>query len=271
MSWINGRPGTLLEVRDRGLQYGDGLFETLRIRHGAVRLLDRHWQRLTDGCRRLGLPAPAAGLRTELHRAAQGRRDAVLKLIVTRGVGPRGYAVPVPLRATRVLTRHALSGAARRASTAPQHARLCRTRLGCNEALAGLKTLNRLESVLARAEWSDARIWEGLMCDTDGHLVCGTMSNFFMRRGPFLCTPRLDRCGVAGIMRGWVMEQAAAFDLRAVEGRLRWDDLDESAEIFMTNAVVGVVSIASIAHGRRRLRFADFSTADALRGRLAGL
>ena len=271
MSWINGRPGTRLEVRDRGLQYGDGLFETMRVRRGAVRLLNSHWDRLATGCRRLGLPAPAARLRAELQRAAHGEREAVLKLIVTRGVGARGYAQPVPLRATRVLTRHPLSRAARQVAVVPQHARLCTTRLGCNEALAGLKTLNRLESVLARAEWSDARIWEGLMCDTDGHLVCGTMSNFFMRRGRFLCTPKLDRCGVAGVMRGWVLEQATAFDLRAVEGRLRWDDLDESAEIFMTNAVVGVVSIASIARGRQRLRFDDFAVADGLRSRLACL
>ena len=122
--------------------------------------------------------------------------------------------------------------------------RVCRTRLGMNPDLAGLKTLNRLESVLARGEWRDARIWEGLMRDVDGNLVCGTMSNFFIKRGPFLLTPMLDRCGVAGVMRRWVLEQAGRLSLRVLEGRLRWEELGDAEEVFMTNAVAGIVPVA---------------------------
>jgi 4-amino-4-deoxychorismate lyase len=141
-------------------------------------------------------------------------------------------------------------------------------RLGINETLAGLKTLNRLESVLARAEWTDTRIWEGLMRDTDDNIVCGTMSNLFMRRGSRLITPKLDRCGIAGVMRRWVLEQASGLELAVTEGRLRWEDLRGADEVFMTNAVVGIVPIAVIQHGRATFRLAERSTANAFRGLL---
>jgi 4-amino-4-deoxychorismate lyase len=137
-----------------------------------------------------------------------------------------------------------------------------------NPRLAGLKTLNRLESVLARAEWSDERIWEGLMRDVDGNIVCGTMSNLFLRRGSTLMTPVLDRCGVAGVMRRWILESAAELSLRTAERRIRWTDLGDAEEVFMSNAVIGVKSVGAIEHGRARLRPAAFDAASELRRRL---
>jgi 4-amino-4-deoxychorismate lyase len=143
--------------------------------------------------------------------------------------------------------------------------------MGINPRLAGLKTLNRLESVMARAEWSDARIWEGLLRDVDENIVCGTMSNLFVRRGSTLMTPMLDRCGVAGVMRRWILQAAGGLGLRPVEGRIRWQDLREAEEVFMSNAVVGVRSVAAIERGRERLRLPAFETADRLRARLDSL
>ncbi|MGB6356228.1 MAG: aminotransferase class IV, partial [Steroidobacteraceae bacterium] len=140
--------------------------------------------------------------------------------------------------------------------------------LGLNPRLAGLKTLNRLESVLARTEWSDARIWEGLMQDVEGNIVCGTMSNLFLRRGSILMTPVLDRCGVAGVMRRWVLQATGGLRLRAVERRIRWRDLGAADEVFMSNAIIGLKSVGAIEHGRQRLRPAAFDTANELRRRL---
>jgi 4-amino-4-deoxychorismate lyase len=268
LTWINGRAGDSIHVKDRGLSYGDGAFETMRVRRGAVRFLDYHLERLADACRRLKIKSPdRARLRNEIARIAALRAEGVLKLIVTRGIGARGYCLSGRERCTRVISLHPLSGAAR-AAALPKRVRLCAMRLGINETLAGLKTLNRLESVLARAEWTDTRIWEGLMRDTDDNIVCGTMSNLFMRRGSRLITPKLDRCGIAGVMRRWVLEQASGLELAVTEGRLRWEDLRGADEVFMTNAVVGIVPIAVIQHGRATLRLAERSTANALRGLL---
>jgi 4-amino-4-deoxychorismate lyase len=267
-TWINGRSRTTIDHRDRGLQYGDGVFETMRIRRRRIRLLDYHLQRLNEGCRRLKIDPPNAwALRRELEARAAKRGNAVLKLIVTRGVGPRGYRPGGKERCTRIISLHPLPRTVTGSMGEPVRVRMCNTRLATS-ALAGLKTLNRLESVLARAEWRDARVWEGLMRDVEGNVVCGTMTNFFMRRGSVLMTPMLDRCGIAGVMRRWVLVQARQLRLRPVERRLRWEDLGSAEEAFMTNAVAGVVSVALIQHGSERLELGNAELADRLRARL---
>ena len=269
-TWINGRKSTQIDARDRGLQYGDGIFETMRVRRGRVRLLEHHLERLFAGCRRLQIAGPSAlVLRKEIERIAALRSDGVLKLIVTRGVSVlRGYRPTGRERCTRILSLHALPRAVLADAALPARVRLCATPLGLNPRLAGLKTLNRLESVIARAEWNDARIWEGLLRDMDENIVCGTMSNLFLKRGSSLATPMLDRCGVAGVMRRWVLESAADLRLIPVERRIGWQELSDAEEVFMTNAVVGLRSVGVIERGRERLRRSAFETANLLRARL---
>jgi 4-amino-4-deoxychorismate lyase len=271
-TWINGRKSTRIDYRDRGLQYGDGVFETMRVRRGRVRLLEYHLERLYAGCRQLQIAGPSLlGLRRELEQIATRRSEGVLKLIVTRGLGPRGYRPSGRERCTRILALHALPKSVVTDAPMPMRVRLCATPLGVNPRLAGLKTLNRLESVLARSEWKDARIWEGLMQDVDQNIVCGTMSNLFLRRGSTLMTPMLDRCGVAGVMRRWILEAVGELGLSPVERRIRWQDLSEAEEVFMSNAVVGLRSVGVIERGRERLRRSAFETANRLRARLDAL
>lgn len=265
-TWINGRRGTTLDSRDRGLAYGDGLFETMRVRRGRIRLLDLHIARLTEGCRRLKLEVSAGALEREAAARASLRADGVLKLILTRGCGGRGYRPTGRERCTRVLSLHPLP--ATLAGAHPVRVRICRTRMGLNPDLAGLKTLNRLESVMARAEWRGERVWEGLMRDIEGTVVSGTMSNLFLRRGSTLMTPALDRCGIAGVMRRWVLERAQELKLRVWQGRLPLEALHDAEEVFMTNAVVGVVSVRLIETLERGVRFASIETAARLRERL---
>ncbi len=269
-TWINGRRRTTLDCSDRGLQYGDGVFETMRVRAGRIRLLELHLDRLYLGCRALKLKAPERpALRLELTRRASCRRNGVLKLIITRGSGPRGYRPSGVERSTRIVSLHALARRGSADESVPVRLRVCATPLGTNPALAGIKTLNRLESVLARAEWKDARIWDGLMRDADGNFVCGSMSNLFLRRGNLLLTPLLDRCGVAGVMRRWILQHAASLGLRAVERRIRWQDLRSAEEVFMCNAVAGIRSVRSIEGASRgTVRFRRWDSAERLRSLL---
>lgn len=268
-TWINGRKGATIDHEDRGLQYGDGLFETMRVCGGRIRLLEYHLDRLYAGLRQLKIRGRARlALRRELVRVAALRNAAVLKLIVTRGGGPRGYRPTGRGPCTRILALYSLP----RSVVADEHksvrVRVCATPLGLNPRLAGLKTLNRLESVIARSEWRDGRIWEGLMRDADENIVCGTMSNVFLRSGTSLTTPLLDRCGVTGVMRRFVLETAGELGLRAVERRVRWQDLRAAEEVFMSNAVVGVRSVRLIEHGSERLRYSACDAASRLRARL---
>jgi 4-amino-4-deoxychorismate lyase len=268
-TWINGREDTRVDAGDRGLQYGDGLFETMRVRRRRIRLLDHHLDRLVEGCRRLNIAAPdVARLRRELIRIALRRAEGVVKLIVTRGAGGRGYRPDGTERPTRIISLRPLPQRSAGPGRPPARLRLCDTRLSGAEALAGLKTLNRLDSVLARLEWADPRIWEGLMRDADDHIVCGTMSNLFIRRGTSLITPCVDRCGIAGVMRRWVMEEAGALGLQTREARIRWRDLARVDELFMTNAVAGVVPVRVLIHGRERIRLLRHRTARVLQRRL---
>jgi 4-amino-4-deoxychorismate lyase len=270
--WINGRPGSQLDARDRGLQYGDGLFETMCVRRRGVRLLDYHLDRLFAGCERLMIDPPEEKrLRREIEQTAARRQSAVLKLIVTRGVGARGYRPSGLERCTRLLMLDSLRRSPSARADGPVRVRVCSMRLATNPGLAGMKTLNRLESVLARSEWSDVRIREGLMLDDADHVVCGTMSNVFSRRGDVLMTPLLDRCGVAGVMRRWVLGEAAALGLRVMERRLRLPDLAAADEVFITNAVMGIVPVSEIIAARTRMRPAEGSGAQRLRTRLEAL
>jgi len=269
-AWLDGRPTRASCWRDRGLQYGDGLFETMRVYEHRIALLDEHLRRLGQGCRRLGLPPPPRGLRRELARAAQRCPHAVLKLVLTRGMGERGYRAPRPCRP------HRLMFCEPRPAAAPVHieavrVRLCRTRVSENPALAGLKTLNRLDSVLARSEWRDARIAEGLMRDHRGDIVCGTMSNIFIVRRGRLLTPALDRAGVAGVMRRWVLGAARRGGIPVREGRLSMSMLADAEEIFLTNAVIGIWSVGMLQLGSRRLRPASQAIATRLRREFAAL
>ncbi|HBZ93517.1 MAG TPA: aminodeoxychorismate lyase, partial [Pseudomonas sp.] len=216
--WVNGAPGEQLSVRDRGLAYGDGLFETIAVRGGRIPLLARHMARLADGCRRLSIPLDLPQMESELQAFAGQLGDGVAKLVVTRGEGQRGYAPPQPCQPLRILQAAPLPQYP--AVHAEQGVRLfpCETRLAEQPLLAGLKHLNRLEQVLARAEWQDAECAEGLMRDSHGRVIEGVYSNLFLVIEGGLVTADLSRCGVAGVMRAELLQQAQMLGL-AIELR----------------------------------------------------
>lgn len=241
MILINGKTGTQIDIADRGLQYGDGLFETIAVNDGACPYLDYHLQRLAQGCERLHLNfRDAAPLRGEIGRLAAGQRQAVIKVIVTRGAGARGYRPAAGHTCTRVVARYSRPDYPQRWKQEGIRVRLCRTRLGINPALAGLKHLNRLEQVLARAEWDDPDIAEGVMLDTGDRVIEGTMSNVFLARGGELMTPRMDQAGVAGVMRRIVLENASRLGLACRETSVTLDVLRGADELLMCNSLAGI-------------------------------
>jgi 4-amino-4-deoxychorismate lyase len=225
---------------DRGLQYGDGLFETALLIDGRVRFLDDHLQRLFRGCERLGIQAPERQtLIDEIAQVSAVANRGVLKIIVSRGAGGRGYRPPVAAAATRIVALHPLK-------ETTQHGlklRWCETRLGRNARLAGIKHLNRLEQVLAQSEWREGEFDEGLMMDTEGELVCATAGNVFAVRDGALITPDLRFCGVQGVMRAQVIKAASKLGLAVSEEPLWPHDLEVAHEIFITNAVRGIRSV----------------------------
>lgn len=246
-------PGTgWLDPRDRGLQYGDGLFETMAVRDGRIPWLPYHLRRLRAGCRRLHIiPPEAAGLRREVTALAAGQVRAVIKLIVTRGVGGRGYRPDPGAHGRPIIMRYPWPAQVEERSREGIRLRVCRTRLAINPALAGLKHLNRLEQVLARMEWrDDARYQEGVMLDSRERVIEGTMTNLFIVRSGCLLTPDLTASGVAGVMRAIILELAARHAIPCEVMALSLPDIAQADEIFVCNSVVGIWPVIGL--GRRR-------------------
>ncbi|WP_434653206.1 aminodeoxychorismate lyase [Pseudomonas sp. R3-56] len=239
-SWVDGQPADALSLKDRGLAYGDGLFETIAVRDGKLVLLEGHLQRLALGCRRLAISADWAVLNAELQAYAQQLGDGVLKLIVTRGDSLRGYAANPSAQARRIL--QGSPPAAYPLAHAEQGVQLfpCTTRLSEQPLLAGLKHLNRLEQVMARAEWSDTEHAEGLMMDMSGRVIEGVFSNLFMVHDGALITADLSRCGVAGVMRGQLLFQAESDGIATQVTDIRLEQLQRADEVFVCNSVYGV-------------------------------
>ncbi len=234
-------------AHDRALAYGDGLFETMRAHQGEVAWWDAHWSRLERGAARLRLALPQqTRVRSEVARLLDGR-DGVLKLQLSRGGGGRGYAPPMAPEPTWILSRHPVPPPYPGDGLA---LRWCDTRLALQPALAGIKHCNRLEQVLARAEWQDPEAMdsdadEGLMRSTDGDVVCATAANLVVLHGERWRTPPVDRCGVAGVCRQWLLDGFAI-----EQARLSIAEVETADAAVLTNAVRGILPVARL--GARR-------------------
>ncbi len=247
--WFHdGARQSTVAIEDRGFQYGDGLFETIAIRRGKPRLWAYHVDRLLAGCVRLGLAAPdAESLRERLDMAlAETSLDTiycVAKIIVTSGVAQRGYGRSMPTGASVWIGVFPSAPPAATKYLQGVDAIACTTHLATGATTAGLKTLNRIEQVLGRSECLAAGAFEGLMCDAEDRLICGTMSNVFLVRQNDIITPALTRCGVQGVMRRHVIESLSGTGRETVERDVPMGELQAADEVFISNSQFGVLPV----------------------------
>lgn len=252
---INGVPGDVIDIDDRAVQYGDGLFETIAIRQAAARFLTLHIERLQTGCARLSLDIPDEQLlRSELQQAlkisAADPGFAVAKIIISAGQGPRGYRRPKQLANTRMIRVFAAQPRPRDDYENGVTVTRCQTRLAQQPQLAGIKTLNRLEQVLGQNELHGSKFAEGLMFDTDDRLVCGTMSNVFVIKKNKVLTPAITRCGVSGVMRRKIVEIMEALDIDYEVVDVGRDAVAAADELFLSNSQFGVLPIRAYQQAR---------------------
>jgi len=232
---------------DRGLNYGDGLFETIRIQSGEMPLLSRHLSRLEAGCRRIGLAWPGRDeLGAQLSAAKTGMTHGVVKLVLTRGSGGRGYTPPAAAAVRQIISCHALPDYPREHYTVGVCVRMCHTRLGDSPDTAGLKHLGRLEQVIASME-PDEGAAEGLMRDTADRILEGIRSNLFLVRDGRLVTPDLTRGGVAGVMRAEILDIAARAGIPVQVTDIFLSELRSAQEAIMSNSIFGIWPVRKIA------------------------
>jgi 4-amino-4-deoxychorismate lyase len=240
MILVNGHEADSVDARDRGLAYGDGVFRTLRTRDGQPVWWSDHYAKLAADCAALMLGCPdEASLLAEVYRVAEAGEGAV-KILLTRGAGARGYALPTGQAGTRVVMSTPLPAYAQAAAPDDISARWCALRLARQPLLAGIKHLNRLENVLARAEWDDPAVFEGLLCDASGAVIGGVMSNLLMMRNGELFTPDLVQCGVAGVARTRLLRAAPRLGIPIHIARLSSDAILAADEVMICNSVIGV-------------------------------
>ena len=256
-TWIDGVAGTNVPADDRGLQYGDGLFETILVRGGTARFLDAHFARLARGCQRLGIAFSPGVLRADLQLALpRATASAVLKIVVTRGSAQRrGYAPQATTPARRIVSLW--PSAETSALESGVTLGIASTRAATNPALAGLKHLNRLENVLAAAE-IPAGAFDVLMFDSGDRLISGSACNVFIVRGGQISTPALESCGVAGVLRGIVQREAGRLGMTVTERALALTDVTGADEVFVTNARIGVVPVRAV--GEHSFRMTELAT-----------
>lgn len=248
MILVNGLQSEHIRVFDRGLTYGDGVFRTLLVRAGHPLCWTRHYDKLYADCAALDIVCPPETiLAAEMAHLIEESPDCVLKIIVTRGESQRGYAIPEHLEPTRILMASPFPQYPANYLTDGIRLHLCSTRLGMQPLSAGIKHLNRLENVLARREWNNLEIAEGLMLDMDGNVIEGTMSNLFLLKGKTLHTPDLGRCGVAGVQRQRIMDLAGRVGMTVRVENLPLSRIYDADEVVLCNSVFGVWQVRELA------------------------
>lgn len=237
-----------ISISDRGFQYGDGLFETIAIRNGQPRLWRYHVDRLTRGCKILGIKMPpeselSEGLEHALRNSDVLAAYAVAKIIISAGVGLRGYGRALADSPSVLFRAFPAAPLALESYSGGIDTVMCETRLASDSATAGLKTLNRMEQVLARSEFIETDVFEGLTMDAEDNIICGTMSNVFFINDKSISTPPLDRCGVEGVMRRHVIEtlRKAGTDI-SIRPWAR-TDIEETDEVFLSNSQFGLLPV----------------------------
>ena len=244
---VNGEPGSVISIHDRGLQFGDGVFETIAVQSGEMLCADAHFARLEAGCRQLSIAAPERRLlEREARQLCRSLAAAVLKIVITRGTGGRGYVPGDNVMPNRIVSLHERPGypASYYREGIPSY--ICSRRLAHQPALAGIKHTSRLEQVLLRSEIAATPCPEGVALDLYGNVIEGSMSNLFMVKDDRLITPDLSRCGIEGVIRNAIIEYSKVAGTETVTREIKPGELYEADEVFYCNSVIGIWPVRNI-------------------------
>ncbi len=267
LSLVNGLVSDQLNTADRGLSYGDGIFETIQISAGKALLWDAHLARLELGANRLKIPfnkSLVKAFTSDMHALLANAEDtlkqrSVLKLTLTRGIGKRGYKADPCAVPTRITSLSAMPDMSEKQRLGIDVV-ICETRLARQPLLSGIKHLNRLEQVIARSEWDDELITEGIVCDTQDNVIEGCMSNLFWFRQGVLYTPDLTYAGVAGVVRDKLINLCEAKKIARIEqGEFSVNHLLGADHVFVCNSVFNILPVVRIRNALDHSELAQYT------------
>ncbi|AWL12021.1 Aminodeoxychorismate lyase [Saliniradius amylolyticus] len=244
MAIINGQPDNQIPITDRGFNYGDGVFTTAVVENGQLQHWPLHQQRLAEGLKRLRIPFEHwPSLLDSIKLQAMAHRQAVMKIIITRGSGGRGYTPPKEPQPNWVISVHDFPEKYVSWREQGIELGLSAVKLAKQPLLAGIKHLNRLEQVLVQQELQDKPYADALVCDTDGVMVETAMANLFWCKDDDWFTPELRQAGVAGVMRHRVLAAMHQQGIDCYPVRQMPMMLEQADSAFICNSVMGRVPV----------------------------
>jgi len=249
--WVNKVENGTINPFDRGVAYGDGVFATMRTASAdmpaEILFLEGHLARLQQSCERLGIEwCVSDSLMHQLTQLAQQHPQHCIKLLLTRGVGGRGYQAPLNAKVTEIVSLHAIpahyldwqqSGITLASSA---------IRLGRQPLLAGMKHLNRLEQVLIKSQPLPNNHQDWLVFDRKGYVVESSMANIFVVKNNQVLTPAITHSGVSGVMREMLIAALLCDGIAVMATQLTLSDITAADCIFITNSLFGVIDITAI-------------------------
>lgn len=258
--FLNGRfvpeEQAVVSVLDRSFLYGDGLFETMLVLNGKPFRWDQHLERLARGAEflKIKIPFKAAELRDFVAELVSVNSvcDALLRLTLSRGVGPRGYSPKGAESATVVMSLHPLAApicdTEGRISAPDRRWNLITSsfRLPAGEAVAQFKTCNKLTQIMARMEADAAGADEALLLNTNGQVVEASTSNLFWIERDTVCTPPLASGILAGVTRAVVLDVCRTLRLEFRETETSLEQLKRAQGVFLSLSSLGVVEAAEL-------------------------
>lgn len=241
---VNGEVNSVLPITDRAVQYGDGSFTTMRVCNSKIQLFALHMERLREANQRLRINFEKwSVLEQSVQEQAHEIQNGVIKVIITRGSGGRGYGTMGTGPSTFIVTNHARPTHYDEWQNSGINAGVSAIKLAKQPLLAGLKHLNRLEQVMIRREVEESVFSDLLVCDYDGFIIEASMANVFWYKGNQWHTPKLDESGVAGVMRNFIKSHIKQNFNPVLEVKSTLSDLNDADELFICNCVMGVVSV----------------------------
>ena len=240
-------------INDRGLAYGHGLFETILLSNGNLPLLSKHIERICRDAPKVGISVESEHIRNCLeqfidHLSVKSVYSGVVKIVLTAGTGGRGYATPEKIKPSVICTFSDLPRDLFQQRQRGIAVRCCHYKLPINPALAGIKHLNRLDQIIARAEWRDPVYSEGLIFSTEDILVEAISANVFLKQmsGDWL-TPDISVAGVSGVMRSLLLEEVFSdCGIEVKVSNITKEQLSACEELFVCNSIRGIVPVTAI-------------------------
>tara|TARA_B110001452_G_C15146718_1_gene399185 strand:- start:31 stop:897 length:867 start_codon:yes stop_codon:yes gene_type:complete len=258
ISLVNGKFEDKISVFDRGLAYGDGFFETMawkkedKTGNFFIEFWERHLKRLSNGCRKLNINLPSKSILKshgdKIVRKAilMGYLSGIIKIIITRGSGGRGYKYEENMIPTVIFIVSEKPIYSVKELVKGVNVKFCNTKLSSNRSIAGYKHLNRLDSVLSRSEWNTKEIFEGLITDEEDNVIEGTMTNVFTLSNDVIYTPSIDQIGIKGIMREIVIEKFSNYFKDIIQCKISKEEFLNSESIFLTNSIIKIIPVKNI-------------------------